>query len=154
METNDSRGAKRPSTVAIVEKELSYKIVGAFFTVYNTLGFGFIESIYVRALELQLKKQGLLVEREHPIAVHFHGNVVGQFRADLLVERRIVVEVKSTERLSDVPKRQLRNYVTALDLELGLLLHFGPRAEYYRVFGRRRSEQTATPHTNSTNGDE
>jgi GxxExxY protein len=147
METNDSFGAKRNSTVALVEKELNYMIVGAFFTVYNTLGFGFLESIYIRSLELLLKKQQLLVDREHPIDVYFHGEIVGQHRVDLLVERRIVVEVKSTERLSDVPKRQLRNYVTALDLKLGILLHFGPRAEYYRVFGRRTSDETQQHRT-------
>ena len=82
-----------------------------------------------------------MVDREHPIDVYFEGDIVGQHRVDLLVERKIVVEVKSTERLSDVPKRQLRNYVTALDLRLGLLLHFGPRANDYRVLGRRSSNQ-------------
>lgn len=66
METNDSYGAKRPSTVAIVEKELSYKVVGAFFTVYNTLGFGFLESIYIRALELLLKKAGIIGRTRAP----------------------------------------------------------------------------------------
>lgn len=136
MKTNHSDGIYASTSVEIVEKELSYIIVGAFFTVYNTLGFGFLESIYVRALEILLKQRGLLVEREYPLNVYFEGQLVGQYRADLLVEGRIIVEVKSTERLSDVPKRQLQNYLTATNLKLGLLLHFGPRAEYHRVFGR------------------
>jgi GxxExxY protein len=133
--TNGSARPQGSSSPVIVEKELSYIIVAAFFEVYNALGFGFLESIYARALEIALKRRGLLVEREYPVTVLFHGEAVGQHRCDMLVERRIVIEIKSTERLSDVPKRQLRNYLKALNLKLGLLLHFGPRAEYHRVFG-------------------
>lgn len=133
--TNGSARPERSSSLVIIEKELSYIIVAAFFEVYNALGFGFLESIYARALEIALKRRGLLVEREYPITVLFHGETVGQHRCDMLVERRIVIEIKSTERLSDVPKRQLRNYLRALNLKLGLVLHFGPRAEYHRVFG-------------------
>lgn len=133
--TNGSSPSQSSSSPVIIEKELSYVIVAAFFEVYNALGFGFLESIYARALEIALKARGLAVEREYPLTVMFQGEVVGQHRCDMLVERRIVIEIKSTERLSDVPKRQLRNYLKALNLKLGLLLHFGPRAEYHRVFG-------------------
>jgi GxxExxY protein len=139
MNANDSEPDHAANTVDIVEKELSYTIVGAFLKVYNTLGFGFLESVYVRALELLLKRHGLQVDRQHPMNVYFEGELMGQYRADLLVERKIIVEVKSTERLSDVPKRQLQNYLTATNLKLGLLLHFGPRAQYYRVLGRQDS---------------
>jgi GxxExxY protein len=133
--TNGSVRPQGSSAPVIIEKELSYIIVAAFFEVYNALGFGFLESIYARALEIALKRRGLLIEREYPITVFFDGEQVGQHRCDMLVERRIVIEIKSTERLSDVPKRQLRNYLRALNLKLGLVLHFGPRAEYHRVFG-------------------
>jgi GxxExxY protein len=131
--TNGSEHVQVPSAPVIIEKELSYLVVAAFFEVYNTLGFGFLESIYVRALEIALRRRGVLVEREHPITVYFREEVVGQHRIDMLVERRIVLEIKSTDRLSDIPKRQLRNYLAAMNLKLGIVLHFGPRAEYHRV---------------------
>jgi GxxExxY protein len=140
---------REPGRPVIIEKDLSYTIVAAFFEVYNALGFGFLESIYVRAMEIALRRRGLLVEREYPVTVLFQGHEVGQHRIDLLIERRIVLEIKSTERLSDVPKRQLQNYSTAMDLNLGLLLHFGPRAEFHRVFGRRRSVQRGAIRPNS-----
>ena len=124
----------------ILEKEISYSIVGAFFQVYNELGFGFLESIYARALEVALGEKGLLVQREVPITVVFHGVEVGQHRLDMLVEHRIVLEIKSTERINDIPKRQLRNYLNALRLELGMVLHFGPRAEYHRVLAAKKVE--------------
>jgi GxxExxY protein len=72
--------------------------------------------------------------------VFFHDVEVGQHRIDMLVEGRIIIEIKSTERLSDIPKRQLRNYLSAKNLELGILLHFGPRAQYYRVLRNRAAE--------------
>lgn len=136
MNANSSSRSQSSTRPIIVEKELSYTIVGAFFEVYNELGFGFLESIYSRALEIALKERGLLVEREVPVTVLFRGIEVGQHRADMLVEGRVLLEIKSTERLSDVPKRQLQNYLTAMNLQIGLLLHFGPKAEYFRVFGR------------------
>lgn len=122
----------------IVEKELSYEIAGGFFEVYNDLGYGFLESPYARAMEIALRKRGLLVEREYPIEICFQEQPVGFHRLDMFVERRVAVEIKSSELLPPVAKRQLRNYVTALNLELGILLHFGPKAEYHRVLGAKR----------------
>src|SRR2546428_320458 len=116
--TNGPIGTQRFTRPAIIEKELSYIIVGAFFRVYNALGFGFLESIYARALEIALRRRGIHVEREYPVKVFFDGVEVGQHRIDMLVEHRIVVEIKSTERLSDVPKRQLQNYLSASNLRL------------------------------------
>lgn len=138
--------------------ELSYKVVGAFFQVYNTLGVGFLESIYSKALDVALRQQGLLVQREVPAIVHFQGVEVGYHRADMLVERRLIVEIKATERLSDIAKRQVRSYLNAFDLELGLVLHFGPRADVHRVLRKKPSASTsanepkgATAVTNSVN---
>jgi len=125
------------SRVHIVEKELCYIIIAAFFEVYNALGFGFLESVYAKAMEVALRKRGLLIQREFPVTILFDGVEVGQLRLDMLVENRIILEIKSTERLSDVPKRQLRNYLAATRLELGIILHFGPRAEYHRVLSQK-----------------
>ena len=126
----------------LIEEELTRKIIGAFFEVYNALGFGFLESIYKRALEIALRRRGLLVEREFPIEVFFGGESVGFHRIDLLVERRVIVEVKATHKLAYGDRLQLMNYVTAMNQEVGLLLHFGPRPDIKRVLGGWRPEQT------------
>jgi GxxExxY protein len=122
----------------LVEGEISGKIIGAFFLVYNTLGFGFLERVYERAMYVALKNRGVRVERQVMFDVYFEGELVGRHRADLLVEGRVVVEVKATHTLPNASKRQLLNYLTALNLELGLVLHFGPTAQYYRVLSKRR----------------
>jgi GxxExxY protein len=136
----DSRGPSR----RIIEKELSHAIVHEFFSVYNDLGYGFVEPIYSRALEIALRQLGLVVEREYPIAVTFRAQQVGFHRVDMLVERRVIVEIKSTERLPESARRQLRSYVTALKQDLGLLLHFGPAPKFYRILGGWRSTQRTT----------
>lgn len=117
----------------IVERDLSYQIIGTFFEVHNALGFGFLEAIYARALEIALRERGLLVEREYPIAVYFKGQQIGFHRVDFLVERRVILELKSTHRLPEGAKRQLLSYLNSMPLELGLLLHFGPKASFTRV---------------------
>jgi GxxExxY protein len=127
----------------IVEKELSFQIVAAFFLVYNALGFGFLEQIYVRALEIVLRRMGLKVEREVAIPVLFEGQQIGFHRLDMLVEDRIAVEIKATETLPSSSHAQLRNYLSALRLNnqpirLGILLHFGPKPKYYRHLGASR----------------
>jgi GxxExxY protein len=113
--------------------------VGCFFDVYNELGYGFVEPLYARALEITMRERGLWVDREYPLIVTFRGEQIGFCRIDMLVERRVVVELKSTERLAESARRQLRSYVTALRLDLGILLHFGPVPKFYRELGGRRS---------------
>jgi GxxExxY protein len=135
----------------IVEKDLSYAIVGSFFSVYNELGYGFTEPVYRNALQVSLQEKGLHVEREVPVAVVFHGVTVGQYRMDLLVARQIIIEVKATERVAEHSKRQLHNYLCAANLELGLLLHFGPKAECHRVLRHGKPNQ---PRIDSANSDE
>jgi GxxExxY protein len=121
----------------IVEADLSYAIVAAFFRVYKGLRTGLMESLYSRAMEKVLKEYGLRVDRELGVPVYFEGEQLGFHRFDLLVEGRVIVEVKSTELLPPTSKRQLRGYLAATGLRLGLLLHFGPKANYYRVIGPR-----------------
>jgi GxxExxY protein len=102
------------------------------------MGYGFVESLYARALEITLRGRGLRVDREYPIIVAFRGQPIGFQRIDMLVARRVVVEVKSTERLAESARRQLRSYVTALGLDLGILLHFGPVPRFHRELRGRR----------------
>ncbi|HMC54755.1 MAG TPA: GxxExxY protein [Gemmatimonadaceae bacterium] len=125
--------APNPHGRRLVEKELSYRIVGCFMRVHNQLRFGFVESVYAKAMCVALHRVGLRVQREVPVVVRFDGVEVGHHRLDMLVEGRIILELKSTEKISEVPKRQIRSYLAAANLELGLLLHFGPEAKCYRV---------------------
>lgn len=126
-----------PSASGLIHSDLSYEIIGVFFEVYNKLGYGFLESIYAKAIDLRLRRRGLLVEREVPMVVTLDGDDLGLFRCDMVVDRRVIIEIKATEKLSEIPKRQLRNYLKAFDMELGLLLHFGPKANHFRVIGPR-----------------
>jgi GxxExxY protein len=144
---NRSLNTQLPASQRIVEKELSYTIVGCFFSVYNELGYGFTESVYLKALQVALQQAGLLVEREVPVTVVFRGVEVGTYRIDMLVEGRIIVEVKSSERIADAAKRQVRNYLCAAKLELSLLLHFGPRPAFHRIL---RAADYALPEDNSS----
>ena len=134
--SSDSQDSSHP---AIIEKDLSALIIVAFYEVYNALGFGFLESICAKALEIALRRRGLLVEREVACEIYFLGEKVGVHRADILVERRIVLEIKASQTLADFSTRQLLNYVTAFGLRLGILLHFGPKPSFHRVLGPRKS---------------
>jgi GxxExxY protein len=106
--------------------------------VYNELGFGFLEHIYKRALELELIARGHRVVREVDVRVSYKGIDIGWQRLDFVVDDVLVIEVKSTRMLEPNATRQLYNYLKATDLRAGLLLHFGPKANVYRV-GRRQS---------------
>jgi GxxExxY protein len=88
-------------------------------------------------MEIALRKRGLAVEREVPFEIYFEGECVGLHRVDMLVEHHVALEIKAVKALTEIHHRQLLNYVTALGLELGMLLHFGPEAKFYRVLGRR-----------------
>ena len=123
----------------LLHEEITSEIVGAFYHVYNGLGYGFLESIYMRAMFPQLRKRGLQVDREYPIPIVFEEEQLGLHRCDMIVNKTIILEIKATETLSDAPRKQLRNYLAALKLDLGMLLHFGPKANYYRILGPRSS---------------
>ena len=109
------------------------KVLGAFFAVYNELGHGFLESVYRNALQLALKEAGLDVELERCVPVWFRGHDVGDFRCDLVVNGCVILELKTAEHLSRAHEAQLFNYLRATDIEVGLLLNFGPEPEFKRV---------------------
>ena len=143
------KGSNSSNGACIVEKELSYQIIGGFYESYNEFGFGFLESLYAIRLERALRKRGLRVQREYPLPIYSEGEQIGLQKLDMLVEGRVIVEIKSTEVLSFHAKRQLRNYLAATGLQLGLLLHFGPRsANYYRVLNPNFKTQTS-PNSSS-----
>jgi GxxExxY protein len=112
--------------------ELTGKILGAFFQLHKELGFGFSEKVYESALEVLLPELGMIVERQRDICVYYHGKVVGEYKADMIVNGRVLLEIKSVEKLIDAHDAQLLNYLKATDLEVGLLLNFGRQAEFRR----------------------
>jgi GxxExxY protein len=130
--TDRSARRVRECHETLFEEALTEKVIGAFYDVYNALGYGFLESVYKSALQRELVDRGLHVVREADAEVRYKGNVVGLFKADLLVESRVVVELKACRRLDSADPAQVINYLRATDLEVGLLLHFGPRAAFQR----------------------
>lgn len=107
------------------ENDISYKIRGAIFDVYNGLGAGLLESVYVAALEWELTKQGLEVKREVPVPVHYKEVKMDLgFRLDLLINNKVIIEVKSVENLAEVHHKQVLTYLKITDLKLGILVNF------------------------------
>ncbi|MFQ6036738.1 MAG: GxxExxY protein [Sedimentisphaerales bacterium] len=114
-------------------KELTSEIIGAAHTVHNKLGYGFLEKIYHNSLFIELKKKGYRVEFEKPVQVHYENQVVGEFFADLLVENKVVVEVKAVDKYTNVFEAQLLNYLKATGLDVGLIINFGPSVQVKRM---------------------
>ena len=113
-------------------KELSSKIIRCFYNVYNDLGFGFLEKIYENALLLEMKNFKLDCENQKPIKVKYNGINVGEYFADVIVENKIIVELKASESICEEHELQLINYLKATEIELGLLLNFGKKPEFRR----------------------
>jgi GxxExxY protein len=129
----------------LVERDLTYDIIGAFLEVYNTLGYGFLEQIYVEALAIELRERGHVVERERPVSIYYKGRIVGRHRLDMVVDGRVVVEAKAGPLLPPFAVRQLYNYLRATDLSVGLVLQFGPEAKHHRVVRDRARLTAPTP---------
>jgi GxxExxY protein len=117
----------------LIHERLTQSVIGAFYEVYNTLYSGRLEQVYVKALAIELRERGHQVELEVGVRVWYKGHMVAWHRLDMLVDGTLVVEVKSTDTLHPSAQRQLINYLAATRLRLGLLLHFGEKAKFYRV---------------------
>ena len=109
----------------IIYKDLSYKIVGLAIEVRQELGYGFLEKVYENALMVLLKENGIKAAQQVPIKVYFHGQVVGDYIADILVDDSIILELKSQDHIVEVHKAQTLNYLKATKLKLAILLNFG-----------------------------
>ena len=116
----------------MLHSDITERIIGAFFLVYRDLGFGFLEKNYCKALVVEFRRLGLAYEREVVVEVQYSGVSIGNYRLDLVVDKRVLVEVKSTKGLTDADTRQVLNYLKATKLEVGLLLHFGPSPRFFR----------------------
>jgi len=113
-------------------KEETENILGAFYKVYRTLGYGFLEKVYQNALCLELTKRGFVCKQQQPVNVYYEKEIVGQYIADLLVDNKIILELKAVSFLSEDHEKQLINYLKATNIELRLLLNFGERAQLKR----------------------
>ena len=126
----------------LVHSEITSKIIACFFKVYNTLGYGFLERVYENAMRVELERQGLAVAAQVPIKVYYEGVMVGDYVADLSVEDAVIVELKAAASLEKAHEAQLMNYLRATGMEVGLLLSFGPKAEFSR---KVHTSRVATP---------
>ena len=127
-------------------EELSQKVIGVFYDVYNELGHGFLESVYENAMVTALRSKGFGVEQQYAVPVWFRGNRVGSFCADLVIERTIIVELKAVRSIDPSHEAQLLNYLRATDIEIGLLLNFGVKPEIKRrIFDNPRKTIRENP---------
>jgi len=113
-------------------KELTEKIIKIFYRVYNKLGYGFLEKIYENAMMIEFKREGIPAVSQSGIKVFYEGEVIGEYYADILVDNKIIVEIKAAKRLVEENEAQLLNYLKATDIEVGLLLNFGAKPEVKR----------------------
>jgi GxxExxY protein len=120
-------------------KTLTAAIISIFYKVYNTLGYGFLEKVYENAMMYEFKKAGIPAVSQSPIAVMYEDEIMGEYSADILVDDKVIVELKAAKSLAPDHKAQLLNYLKATDKEVGLLLNFGPKPEISRkVFDNNR----------------
>jgi GxxExxY protein len=141
----------------MLEEALTHSVIGAFYDVHQGLGFGFREYIYARALELELTSKGHGVQRELGVPVYWRGEPIAWQALDMVVDGKLVIETKATERLHPVAVQQLFSYLCSTTMEVGLLLHFGREARFQRVICENRlsaitalSSGAGTPGTASS----
>ena len=117
----------------LLHRGITEAILKVYFEVYNELGSGFLEKVYQNAMYFELKEKGFKVEAQKQIKVYFKKQLVGEYFSDLLVEDKVIVELKAIEMLMDVHMAQIMNYLKATEIEVGLLLNFGEEPEFKRV---------------------
>lgn len=116
----------------LMHEALTERVLRGFYDVYNQLGYGFLENVYEAALQIALNELGLKAERQMPITVRFRDQCVGEYRADLVVEDVLIVEIKAQAVLSPIHEAQLLNYLKATGMPVGLLLNFGSKPQFKR----------------------
>jgi len=120
-------------------KELTEKIIRIFYRVYNTLGYGFLEKVYENAMMIEFRIECIRAVAQSPIKVFYIEEVIGEYFADIVVDEKVIVEIKATRTLALEHEAQLLNYLKATDIEVGLLLNFGPKPQIKRkVFDNNR----------------
>jgi len=118
----------------LLYRDLTYKVIGILYRVHTALGCGFPEKVYQKAIELELNKEGISYETEKTFKVVYSGEEVGSFRLDMIIDKKVVIEIKAVERLPKVFKEQLISQLKAAPYDVGLLVNFGaPKLEYIRI---------------------
>jgi GxxExxY protein len=132
----------------LLHSDLTEKILGVYYDVYNEVGHGFLESVYANCMYLALTVAGVSVRREVPVPVYFRGQDVGQFKADLVVNGCVLIELKAVQNLDRSHEAQVMNYLRATELEVGLLLNFGGSKPQFRriVFDNSNKKIRVHPH--------
>jgi len=131
--------------MGLLFKELSDHIIKAYFKVYNKLGFGFLEKVYENALCLELSKSNLLIRQQVPVNVYYENEIVGFYKADIIVENKIIMEIKAVEALCEAHECQLINYLKATEFEVGLLLNFGKEPQFKRKIFQEKTRSAFNP---------
>jgi len=129
----------------LTDRDLTGRIINAFYCVYDELGYGFLETVYKNALALEFALRGIPFAREHDVEVYYKGSKISRYRADFVVDGRVTLEVKATFAIDDGDRRQLRNYLKATEIELGFLLHFGPKASFHRLIHTNDRKRSLRP---------
>jgi GxxExxY protein len=122
----------------MLHEELTEKIIGSFFSVYNKLGYGFLEKVYENAMCIECRKEGLNVESQKHIQVYYEGEQIGKYCADLVINDLVIIELKAARALDEDHEAQLLNYLRATDKEVGLLFNFGRNPEFRRKIFHNR----------------
>lgn len=133
----DGHGSDSSVDGGLLFRKTTNAILGGFYSVYNSLGFGFLESVYTNALIICLTRAGLRVDQQTPFEVFFRNQSIGVYRADLVVESTVIVEIKAARTIIPQHLFQLRNYLRASNLRVGLLLNFGEKPQFRRVVWTR-----------------
>lgn len=121
----------------LLHGDLTYKIIGIGMKVHSTLGHGFLEKVYENSMMVALRSAGIFAEQQVPIKVVFEGVIVGDYFADILVEKKVILELKACERITDIHKAQALNYLKATGIDLALILNFGAKSfEHHRLINR------------------
>ena len=116
----------------MLHSDLTGKVIEAFYEVYNTLGYGFLEKVYEKAMVIELRDMGLHVEKQYPINVFYKGHEIGNYFADIVINHKVIIELKAATALAEEHEAQLLNYLKATGIEVGLLLNFGQTPEFKR----------------------
>lgn len=136
MDEQDMQDTERQSELQF--GKITEAIIGCAFEVINELGVGFLESVYEKSLAIALQEKGLQVQCQHPIQVRFRNRVVGEYYADLLVEGKVIVELKAVKAIAPEHQAQIINYLKATGIEVGLLINFGSSKLEYKRFTRHK----------------
>jgi GxxExxY protein len=130
----------------MLHEDITSQIIAAFYKVYNTLGYGFLEKVYENALAMELAERGFTIKQQVPVQVYYQGRPVGEYFADLFVDDKVIVELKAAEEIVKGHAAQLVNYLKATKIQVGLLLNFGPKPEFMRKIFTGINKLEKYPH--------